>query len=68
MPKFRENLDSLLYAHDAGRLDDMEIFLLYDVNTAKSPDLPYSKYDEFDLDKMSHDECKTEFIELIHTP
>ena len=46
----------------------MEIFLLYDVNTAKSPDLPYSKYDEFDLDKMSHDECKTEFIELIHTP
>ena len=46
----------------------MEIFLLYDVNTAKSPDLPYSKYDEFDLDKMSDDECKTEFIELIHTP
>ena len=37
------------------------LFLLFDLHTAKSPDLPYWKYNEFDLDKLSDDECMTEF-------
>ena len=38
-----------------------EFLLLYDLNTAKSPDLPYWNYKQFDLDKFSDDECLTEF-------
>ena len=61
MPKFRENRPTLLYAHYNGVISDEEFVLLYDINTAKSPDLPYWNYDPFDLDEMSDDECKCEF-------
>ena len=61
MPKFRENRATLLYAHYNGVISDEEFVLLYDINTAKSPDLPYWNYDPFDLDEMSDDECKCEF-------
>ena len=37
------------------------LFLLYDLNTSKTPDFPYWDYLEFDLDKLSDDECKAEF-------
>ncbi|CAB4033906.1 Hypothetical predicted protein [Paramuricea clavata] len=61
MPKWRTVRDHLLYAHSESLIDDEEFILLFDLYTAKSPDLPYWKYDEFDLDKLSDDECITEF-------
>ena len=50
MPKWRTVRDHLLYAHSESLIDDEEFILLFDLYTAKSPDLPYWKYDEFDLD------------------
>ena len=52
--------------------------LLYDLNTSNNIDLPYWSYDEFDLDMMSDDECRSEFrflkndifhlTEILHIP
>eukprot|EP00112_Aurelia_sp_Birch-Aquarium-sp1_P018234 Seg4324.1 transcript_id=Seg4324.1/GoldUCD/mRNA.D3Y31 product="hypothetical protein" protein_id=Seg4324.1/GoldUCD/D3Y31 len=61
MPKFRESRATLLHTHYNGFISDEEFVLLYDINTAKSPNLPYWIYDPFDLDEMSDDECKCEF-------
>lgn len=61
MPKFRQNRATLLHAHYDGLINDEEFLLLYDINTAKSPDLPYWNYNPFNLDRMTDDECKTEF-------
>ena len=61
MPKWRTARDHLLYVHSESSIDDEEFILLFDLHTAKSPDLPYWKYHEFDLDKLSYDECKTEY-------
>ena len=61
MPKWRTVQDHLLYARSESLIDDEEFILLFDLNTAKSPDLPYWKYNEFDLGKLSDDECIAEF-------
>lgn len=58
MPKFR---DTILIAHVCKLIDVEEFVLLYDFNKPKNPDIPYTNYDFFDLDKMTDDECKTEF-------
>lgn len=58
MPKFR---DTIVLAHVQGLTDAEEFALLYDIIRPKNPDIPYSNYDRFDLDKMADDECKTEF-------
>lgn len=58
MPKFR---DTIVLAHVEGLIDAEEFALLYDINKPKNSDIPYSNYDRFDLDKMTDDECKTEF-------
>ncbi|CAH3024094.1 unnamed protein product, partial [Porites evermanni] len=42
-------------------INDEEFVLLYDINTAKSPDFPYWNYEAFELDNMSDDECQAEF-------
>ena len=42
-------------------IDDEEFISLFNSHTAKSPDLNYWKYNEFVLDKLSDDECVTEF-------
>ena len=55
MSKLRENRISLLYAYDASIISDEEFVLLYDINTAKSPDFPYWNYEAFELDNMSDD-------------
>jgi hypothetical protein len=47
--------------HSESLIDDEEFILLFDLYTTKSPDLPYCKYNEFDLDKLNDDECITEF-------
>lgn len=59
MPKFR---DTIPLAH-ASHLRNS---YYYDLNRPKSPDLPYTNYNHFDLDKMTDDECKTEF--RFHKP
>ena len=61
MPKWRNIREHLLYSHYEGIIDDEDFLLLYDLHTAKSPDLPYWNYHKFDLDRLSDDECITEF-------
>lgn len=61
MPRLRETRISLLYAYDSSIINDEEFVLLYDINTAKSPDFPYWNYETFELDMMSDDECQAEF-------
>jgi hypothetical protein len=61
MPKLRDVRRFLLYANFDGLIDDEEFLLLYNLNTAKSPDLPYWIYKQFDLDDLCDDECVTEF-------
>ena len=58
LPKFR---NTILLAHASRLINTDEFVLPYDVNKPKNPDLPYTNYDHFDLDKMTDDECKTEF-------
>ena len=58
MPKFR---DTILLAHASRLINAEEFVLLYDLHKPKNPDLPYTNYERFDLDKMTDDECKTEF-------
>ena len=61
MPNLRETRISLLYAYYSSIINDEEFVLLYDINTAKSPDFPYWNYEAFELDSMSDDECQAEF-------
>ena len=75
---FRENRTSLLCAFDSREINEVEFVLLYDLNTAKSPDLPYWNYEHFDLDNLADDVCKAEFrfnkngvcnlMEVLHLP
>ena len=53
MQKFR---DTILLAHASRLINTDEFVLLYDVNKPKNPDLPYTNYDHFDLDKITDDE------------
>ena len=61
MPNLRETRISLLYAYDSSITNDEEFVLLYDIDTAKSPDFPYWNYEAFKLDSTSDDECQGEF-------
>ena len=51
----------IVYAYQKGFINDREFVLLYDVNTSKNPDFPYWKYERFDLDELTNDECKAKF-------
>ena len=53
MPKFR---DTILLAHASRLINTDEFVLLYDVNKPKNPDLPYTNYDHFNLDKVTDDD------------
>ena len=53
--------DTILLSHASRLINAEEFVLLYDLHTPKTPDLPYTNYEGFDLDKMTDDECKTEF-------
>lgn len=61
MATFREAREALMLGNDLDLINDEELLLLYDVNTSKNLDIPYWKYDKFDLDSLSDDECKSEF-------
>lgn len=66
MTTFREAREALLLANDLDLIDDEEMLLLYDLNASKNLDIPYWKYDKFELDSLSDDECKSEFRFLKH--
>ncbi|PFX14996.1 hypothetical protein AWC38_SpisGene20810 [Stylophora pistillata] len=66
MTTFREAREALLLANDLDLIDDEEMLLLYDLNTSKNLDIPDWKYDKFELDSLSDDECKSEFRFLKH--
>ncbi|KAK2550531.1 hypothetical protein P5673_028730 [Acropora cervicornis] len=55
-----------LIANDLNLIDEEEALLLSEVNTSKNLDIPFWKYDKFDLDSLTDDECKSEFRFLEH--
>jgi hypothetical protein len=61
MPRLRDIRELLFYANFDGLINEEEFILLYNLNTAKSPDLTYWKYEKYDLDNLCDDECLTEF-------
>ena len=52
---------ALPHYHDDGFIDDEELALLYNLNASVNPEYPYWKYDAFDLDSLTDDECSTYF-------
>ena len=62
MPSLREIRDILLFAHSDNLINDEEFWLLYDINKSSNVELPYWTYGRFDLDVLTDDECKSEFI------
>ena len=61
MPSLREIRDMLLFAHNDNLINEEEFLLLYDLNKSSNLELPYWSYDQFDLDLLTDDECKSEF-------
>lgn len=61
MVYFRDVRESLLFAYDDNLINDEEFLLLFDLNTSKNLDYPYWKYQPFDLNLLSDDECRTYF-------
>ncbi|XP_066913329.1 uncharacterized protein [Clytia hemisphaerica] len=57
----RDVREQILFAHNNGVIDDEEFIALFDLNRSRNPDFPYWKYDPFDLDKLSDDECLAMF-------
>ena len=47
-------------------IDNEELLLLYDLNSSKNLNVPYWRYDNFDLDTLTDAECKSEFRFLKH--
>jgi hypothetical protein len=58
MPKLR---DAIVFAYGCNIINDAEYALLYDAGKPKNPDIPYFAYNDFNLDNMTDNECKTEF-------
>ena len=61
MPSLREVRDMLLFAHSDNLISEEECLLLYDLNKSSNLELLYWSYDQFDLDLLNDDECKSEF-------
>lgn len=57
MPKFR---DTILLAHTSRLINAEELVLLYDLTKPKNPNVPNTNNEQFDLDKITDDKCKTE--------
>ena len=66
MATFREAREALLLANDLDLIDDEEMLLLYDLNRSRNLDIPYWKYEKFELDSLSDEECKNKFRFLKH--
>ena len=61
MPYFKEIRDICLGAYSFDTIDDTEFVLLYDLHKSKNPDIPYWRYEKFDLEKLNDDQCKVTF-------
>lgn len=61
MATFKEAREALLFAYPDGSTNDAEFAQLYDLNSSENLEFPYWMYGRFDLDSMTHDECKAEF-------
>ena len=61
MPSLEKFRDMLLFAHSDNLISEEECLLLYDLNKSSNLELPYWSYDQFDLDLLSDDDCKSEF-------
>ena len=61
MTNLRETRLAIIDSYDRGFIDDEEFVLLYDSNKSTNLDLPYWDYENFDLEKLNDDECKSEF-------
>ena len=62
MAAFREAREALVLAHDFDLFNrDRERLILYEFNFSKNLVIPYWKYNKFELDSLSDDECKSEF-------
>ena len=48
-----------MIANDMTLIEDEELLLLYDLNSSKNLDIPYWRYDKFDLDTLTDAECKS---------
>ena len=57
--KVDQNL--FLIALELGDIDEEEFLMFYDINRTHNLDLPYWKYEKFDLDNLENDECVAEF-------
>ena len=60
MPFLRDVRELVLQAYAADAIDEEECLLLYDINHSGNLDPPYWKYQTFDLDLLTDDECKGE--------
>ena len=60
-PNLRNIRNCLLFAHHQQLITDAEFLVLYDLNTSNNLDLPYWKYNHFDLDKLTDSECQAQF-------
>ena len=61
MSSFRQTQEGLLFAFDDGDINGEEFLLLLALKICKNLDYPYWKYQAFDLDQLSDDECRTYF-------
>ena len=61
MPNLRDVRKCLLFAHHQQLITDAEFLVLYDLNTSNNLDLPYWKYNHFDLDELTDSECQAQF-------
>ena len=50
-------------------MDEEEFLMIYDINRTHNLDLPYWKYEKFDLDQLENDECSAnfDFKKMIYT-
>ena len=53
MPNLRDVRNCLLFAHHQQLITDTKFLVLYDLNTSNNLDLPYWKYNRFDLDELT---------------
>ena len=61
MPKLKHVREAILVAHGANLINEEECLLLYDINKSMNLDLPFWSYENFDLDQLNEDECRSEF-------
>ena len=65
--KVNQNLS--IIALDLADIDEEEFLMFYDINKTPNLDLPYWKYERFDLDPLENVECVADFDfkNMIHT-